>query len=138
MTATLTDFVTADKIVPVTTRLEEAFKLADEILTLEARIAELEERRQFIIQEHIGAGVVEEGPFTLQKKVTRRATVNPEKFAEKYPDEYLELVKRHANGKYKPTQKEAAEVLTSYQIEKISDVKESVTYSVDWDMRAEP
>lgn len=134
MSTTLSEFVTADTFKPLTRTLEEVWTIQEKITDLEKKIARLEAERDGIIEEHIAAGVMEEGPLFVKKDIKRRSTPNAAKFAAKYPKKFDKLVKDFAASKYKPTQKEALTVITSYQLEQVSDVSETVSYSVDLDI----
>jgi len=133
----LADFVPATEIPRITTRLEDAYKIELEILALQDKITDLQNRKMTIIEEHVNAGETVEGPFSITKKVTKRATLDADKFFETYPDQFASLWQELGQSKFKPSKAEAAKVLTSHQIEKICKHSESVSYSVDWDMHAE-
>ncbi len=132
--STLAAFVTADTIAPVTTRLEDGYQIGLKIADLQKEIESLQEQQALIIEDHINAGITEEGPFSIKKKVSKRETLDPDAFAEKYPEEFGELWRELGQAKFKPSKTDAAKVLTSHQIEKICKKSESVTYSIDWDM----
>jgi hypothetical protein len=127
-------FTRADQIpMTVTSRLEDGFKIDLKIQALLKEIDELTEQKQLIINEHINAGITSEGQFSILTKVKKTSRLDPDRFAEKYPAEFEMLWRELGATKFKPSQKEAAMVLTSFQIEKICNVSESVTHVIDWD-----
>jgi len=136
MTQTLSDFITADQVPKVTTRLEDGYKIELEILSLQEQIKDLETRKMMIIEDHVNSGVMVEGPFSVKKTVRTREALDPDAFAEKYPAEFDSLWREIGSQKFKPSKADAAKVLTSHQIEKVSKKTESVTYSVEWDLHA--
>ncbi|MCK9592815.1 MAG: hypothetical protein M0Q91_12500 [Methanoregula sp.] len=130
---TQTSFIPASEIPRLTTRLQQAFELDIEICSLQKEIKDREDRKQFIIEEHVNAGVLQDGPFSIKKKVTKRDSLDTEAFAEKYPAEFEELWRKIGQTKFRPSKAEASKVLTSDQVEKICKHTESVTYSIEWD-----
>lgn len=132
-TTTLSSFQTADQFIPPVSTLEEAWNIDLKIKDLQEKIARLQARKDTILEEHMQAGVMQEGPFSIKRDLKTRRTINTDKIREKYPGEYAEAVREFAADKYRPTQKELGKYLTSYQLEKVSDITEYVSYSVDWD-----
>jgi len=134
MTTTLSSFVTADQVPRVTARLEEVLEIDKEIVELQRQIKSREQRRAMIIEEHINAGVTVEGPLSIQKKVTKRDTLDAEAFSEKYPDQFFELWREISQAKFKPSKSDALKVLTSFQVEKVCKHTETVSYTVEYDL----
>ena len=134
MASSLLDFVPATEIPRVTTKLEDGYKIELEILALEQKIQDLQARKMMIIEDHVNSGIMVEGPFSVKKTVRSRETLDTDAFAEKYPAEFDALWRELGSMKFKPSKAEAAKVLTSHQIEKVSKKSESVSYSVEWDI----
>lgn len=134
MTSTISQFVTADQIPNVTTRLEEVLDIDKELVELSRKIKSLEQKRAFVIEEHINAGIIQEGPLSIQKKVTKRDTLDADLMAEKYPELFDRLWEQIGQKKFKPSKTEAALVLTSHQIEKVCKHSETISYSVEFDI----
>ena len=137
MSTTLSEFVTADQIptqVNLTTRLETVLEYDEQITELQRQIKSLEQKREFIIQEHIQPGVMAEGPLSLKAKVTKREALYVDAFAKKYPDEFRALYQELGEQKFKPSKQDAAKVLTSYQVEKVCKKTETVNYTVVYEL----
>ena len=137
MTSSLLDFVTADQIpekANLTTGLGTVLELDEQITELQRQIKSLEQKREFIIQEHIQAGVMVEGPLSLKAKVTKRESLDVDAFAKKYPDEFRALYQEMGEAKFKPSKQDAAKVLTSFQVEKVCKKTETVNYTVVYEL----
>jgi len=137
MSTTLSSFVTADQLpnpANLTTRLETVLEYDEHITELQRQIKTLEQKREFIIQEHIQAGVTTEGPLSLKAKVTKRESLDVDAFAKKYPDEFRVLYQEMGEAKFKPSKQDAAKVLTSFQVEKVCKKTETVNYTVVYEL----
>lgn len=78
MTTTLSSFVSADQLpnpANLTTRLETVLEYDEQIAELQRQIKALEQKREYVIQEHLSAGVMVEGPLSLKAKVTKRESL---------------------------------------------------------------
>jgi hypothetical protein len=137
MTTTLSSFVSADQLpnpANLTTRLESVLEYDEQITELQRQIKALEQKREYVIQEHLSAGVMVEGPLSLKAKVTKRESLDVDAFAKKYPDEFRALYQEIGEQKFKPSKQDAAKVLTSFQVEKVCKKTESITYTVAYEM----
>jgi hypothetical protein len=137
MTTTLSSFVSADQLpnpANLTTRLETVLEYDEQITELQRQIKALEQKREYVIQEHLSAGVMVEGPLSLKAKVTKRESLDADAFAKKYPDEFRALYQEIGEQKFKPSKQDAAKVLTSFQVEKVCKKTESITYTVAYEM----
>lgn len=137
MSTTLSSFVSADQLpnpANLTTRLETVLEYDEQITELQRQIKSLEQKREFVIQEHIQAGVMAEGPLSLKAKVTKRESLDVDAFAKKYPDEFRALYQEIGEQKFKPSKQDAAKVLTSFQVEKVCKKTETVNYAVVYEM----
>ena len=137
MTTTLSSFVSADQLpnpANLTTRLETVLEYDEQITELQRQIKSLEQKREYVIQEHIQAGVMAEGPLSLKAKVTKRESLDVDLFAQKYPEEYRALYQEIGEQKFKPSKQDAAKVLTSFQVEKVCKKTETVNYTVVYEM----
>jgi len=137
MSTTLSEFVTADQLpnpANLTTRLETVLEYDEQITELQRQIKALEQKREYVIQEHLSAGVMVEGPLSLKAKVTKRESLDVDAFAKKYPDEFRELYQEIGEAKFKPSKQDAAKVLTSFQVEKVCKKTETVNYTVVYEL----
>ena len=110
----------------------QAITLQDEIRQLKENIGIIErevERRQgqvdAIIQEHIQAGVWQEGPLFVKEKPGRRS-LDVKKFEKEYPDEF----KRVAKVKVTATIPDAEKVLNGEEVDSIC-IRAASTFEVD-------
>jgi hypothetical protein len=117
----------------VITKLQDGFEIDIQIAKLQEQIADLEKQKEVIIQEHLTAGQVQEGPFTLETKVKKIERLDPDLFFQTYPTQFHELFLELGETKFKPSKPDAAKVLTSYQIEKVCKKTETVTHVIKWD-----
>ena len=137
MSTTLSEFVTADQLpnpANLTTRLETVLEYDEQITELQRQIKALEQKREYVIQEHLSAGVMVEGPLSLKAKVTKRESLDVDLFAQKYPDEFRALYQEIGEQKFKPSKQDASKVLTSFQVEKVCKKTETVNYAVVYEM----
>jgi len=110
-------------------------ELEKELAPLRDDIKSLLEARDRIIEDHLLSDVKQEGAFFVEEYAKPRQVIDADLFAEKYPEEFDILVRKHAARKFKPTKDDAAFVLTSYQIEKICKPQGTSKYRVGWDIR---
>lgn len=137
MSTTLSSFISADQLpnpANLTTRLESVLEYDEQITELQRQIKALEQKREYVIQEHLSAGVMVEGPLSLKAKVTKRESLDVDAFAKKYPDEFRALYQEIGEQKFKPSKQDAAKVLTSFQVEKVCKKTETVSYTVAYEL----
>lgn len=116
--------------------LADAFSLQDEIRILKESIATIQrevDRRQekvsTIIQDHITAGVWNEGSLSILEKPGRRA-LNLKAFEKGYPEQFKRVVK----VKYSATIADLERVLSGEEVEAVCTRTES-TFEIDYNLR---
>lgn len=112
--------------------LDNVFSLQDEIRTLRENIAIIQrevDRRQeqvsAIVQEHVIAGIMHEGPLSILETPGRRS-LNLKAFEKEHPEQF----KRVAKVKYSTTIADAEKVLSGEEVEAVC-TREASSYRIE-------
>ena len=150
---TLADFKPATELVDkfiVHETLQHAFKLQlkateiqqaydarmdevkSELAPLLDEINELTNTATRIVNEHVTAGKMQDGQFSLQPVSKPRRVLDTGKFREQYQEQFRELFEKIGFEKFKPAKKDAEIVLTKHQIENACVDQGEYRYEVFW------
>lgn len=112
-----------------------AVELQDRIDRAQEYITDWQDRLDRIKAELVDNGVRIAGNYELFEKVRTTRVVNVQRLAEKYPNEYVQIMEREMqrakrNAGKNVTLKDALKVLDEDQVDPVCDLKTTVSYSV--------
>lgn len=127
----LSDFQTADTLMKPVRTLEMAWNIQDKISDLEQKIAKLQEEKSQIIQEHLQAGIKQDGPFSIKETRRTRRKVDEVALEAMNP----ELFDRVSKITRTVSVKDLDDAIGKENSSEWVITTETVAYEIDWDYR---
>lgn len=111
--------------------LADAMDADCEAEQLEKQVQALKQKVQGILNEHIRAGILSEGPFKIVEDVSTRRLVNIERLKSLFPSVFQTV----AHQKYTASVTDVEKILSGQDLEAVITVQETKKTRLDWDYR---